>query len=371
MKGKILFLVNLDYTIYNFRKELVESLLEIGYDIYLSCPYGPLIDKFADIGCICIDIRLDRHGTNPIKDLILLNKYRRIIKIIKPDIVLSYTVKPNVYGGMVCRFMKVPHIATITGMGSAMVGAGAISVLLSYLYRIALRKSNCVYFQKQQDLKYFKKKNIIKKRYKMTPGSGVNLQHFRLLDYPMGQQVIFLFVSRIRKDKGIDEFLDAVQLIKHKHHFVEFHVLGFCEDNYEEKLSIFERKGLIKYHNWVDDVISFYRVSHCIIHPTFYPEGISNVLLESAACGRPAIATNTSGCKEIVDDGISGYLCEPKNSNDLVKKIELFIKLDYTAKRNMGIAARRKVEKLYDRKFVISSYIEEINKVLQKPYVPI
>lgn len=361
MRKKVLILVNLDYTIYNFRRELVESLLQIGYDVYVISPCGPLIKKLIYLGCKHIKVALDRHGTNPIKDLKLLYNYISTIKKINPDIVLTYTIKPNIYGGIACRLARVPYIACITGLGGAMVNSMFKTFFLLNLYRIALKKSSCVFFQNKDDMSFFKQKKIVKANYRLIPGSGVNLEQYRLLKYPDDGTVQFLFISRIRKDKGIDEYLDAAYHIKQKYPATQFHVLGFCEDNYEEKLSMFEKMGIIKYHHWVGDIIRFYEIAHCIIHPTYYPEGMSNVLLESAACGRPSIATDRTGCREVIDDGINGYLVKPKDLEDLINKIELFLTLKKENRKKMGLAGRIKVERNFNRDTVIASYVEQIS----------
>lgn len=359
---KILILANNDIGLYKFRKELIEKLL-LEYEVYISLPYGEFVKELIVMGCKFIDTTIDRRGTNPITDLRLMISYRSIIKEIKPDIVLTYTIKPNIYGGLICRLMSIPCLANITGLGTAVENGGFLQKLTLFLYKISLKKAFCVFFQNNENAEYFLNKKIIRGNYKLIPGSGVNLNFYNVFEYPSEETIVFLFVSRVMKQKGIDQFLDAACYFKSKYSNVEFHIVGFCEEDYEDKLDKMQREGIINYHGMQNDVRVFYKISHCIIHPSYYPEGMSNVLLESAACGRPIITTYRSGCREIVDDGINGYLIEPKNSYDLIEKMEKFILLPFDEKRKMGLAGRKKVENQFDRRIVVENYIKEIRKI--------
>ena len=359
---RILILANNDVGLYKFRKELIEELLK-NYKVYISLPYGEFVPELIKLGCDFFDTKINRRGINPIADFKLMLEYRNILKKIKPDVVLTYTIKPNVYGGMMCRFMNVPYIANITGLGTAVENDGALQKLTLFLYKMGLKKASCVFFQNKENADFFNMKGIIKGKQKLIPGSGVNLEHYQVLSYPNDEVINFMFISRVMKQKGIDQYLDAARFIKSKYPNTEFHILGFCEDAYEDKINEMQNEGIIQYHGMQNDVREFHKISHCTIHPTYYPEGMSNVLLESAACGRPIITTNRSGCKEIVDDGINGFIVEEQNSKDLIDKIEKFLNLSYEEKRQMGLAGRKKVEKEFDRKIVIDAYMKEIKKL--------
>nr|WP_321293147.1 glycosyltransferase family 4 protein [uncultured Trichococcus sp.] len=361
---KVLILVNHDVVIYNFRKELVERLLEDGYEVIISSPYGERIDDLVQMGCQYIEATISRHGTNILEELKLLAHYRKIIKDVKPDVVLSYTIKPNIYGGMACRSLNVPYIANITGLGTAVENAGMMQKISIGLYKVAFKKINCVFFQNTENMQFFIDNNIAIGKHRLVPGSGVNLEQFQPLSYPNDNTIEFVFISRIMKEKGIDQYLEAAQVIRGKYPNTRFHICGFCEQKYEGKLNELQSKGTIIYHGMVRDIRQIMRKTHCTIHPTYYPEGISNVLLESSACARPLITTNRSGCREVVDTGINGYIIEQKNSQDLIEKIEDFINLDNTNRKQMGLAGRRKVEVEFDRQIVVSAYLEEITKVM-------
>lgn len=359
--SKILILANNDVGLYKFRKELIEELVKTN-EVYISLPNGRLVPKLIELGCKFIDTPVNRRGTNPLTDLLLLMNYRRTIKNMKPDLVLTYTIKPNVYGGLASRMSGIPYLVNITGLGTAVESSGLLQKVTIFLYKMSLKKAKCVFFQNKENKVFLNKKIAINKQ-RLIPGSGVNLEHYSLLEYPRGDKMQFLFISRVMKEKGIDQYLEAAKYIKEKYPNTEFHILGFCEDAYEKKLNKMQDQGIIQYHGMQSDVREFHKISHCTIHPTYYPEGMSNVLLESAACGRPIITTNRAGCREIVDNGINGYLVEQQNSQDLIDKIEKFIKLDYEEKKEMGLNGRRKVVKEFDRGIVIKSYLKEIERV--------
>lgn len=362
---RILIIVNHDVVIYNFRRELVERLLNEQYEVFISSPYGERIDDLIAMGCKYIEASIARHGTNIIEELKLLFYYRKIIKALRPNLVLSFTIKPNVYGGMACELLNVPYIANITGLGSAVENKGIMQKISIILYKIAFKKISCIFFQNTENRQFFIDKKIAIGKHKLIPGSGVNLEQFHVLEYPSDSTIEFAFISRIMKEKGIDQYLEAALYIKNKYSNTRFHICGFCEEEYEAKLKQLHDKGIIQYHGMQRDIRKILRRVHCTIHPTYYPEGMSNVLLESAACGRPVITTDRSGCREIVDSGANGYIVQKQNNQDLIEKIETFLQLDHDERRQMGLTGRRKMEKEFDRNFVVDAYIKEIEKLVK------
>jgi len=360
----ILILVNHDVVIYNFRRELVERLINDGYKVIISSPYGERIDDLIEMGCTFIEVTLERHGTNIFNELKLINYYKKIIKKVKPTVVLSYTIKPNIYGGLAAELLNVPYIANITGLGTAVENEGLMQKITIFLYKISFMKIQKVFFQNTENMQFFIDKKIAIAKHRLVPGSGVNIEQFNTLDYPSGDTVEFVFISRIMKEKGIDHYIDAAKFIKKKYPKTVFHICGFCEEDYEEKLKSLEEQGIINYHGMIRDVREILIRTHCTIHPTYYPEGMSNVLLESAACGRPIITTDRSGCREIVDDGINGFIVKLQNTNDLIEKIEMFLTLDNEQRLQMGLAGRKKVENEFNRQIVVDAYFEEIEKIV-------
>lgn len=356
---KILILANNDIGLYKFRKELIEVLLKDNI-VYISLPYGDLIEPLIKMGCHFIDTPIDRRGINPIKDIKLYMRYKEIIKEINPNFILSYTIKPNIYGAMAAKKTNIPVIANITGLGSAVENGGLLQKITVLMYKYAFSKVKTVFFQNEENMKFFENKKIAMGKHKLLPGSGVNLQHFYPLEYPNNQTIEFVFISRIMKEKGIDQYLATAKYIRKKYPFTRFHICGFCEEEYEDILKDYQNKDIIIYHGLIEDVRDILKITHCTIHPTYYPEGMSNVLLESCACARPIITTDRSGCKEIVDDGINGYTIKQKDSRSLIEGVEKFLNLDYENKMKMGVNARIKVEREYDREIVVKKYLEEI-----------
>lgn len=363
---KILVLANFGMGLYNFRKELLEELISQNHDVYISLPNDEYVPMLKKIGCKFIDTPINRRGTNPLTDLKLLFNYVKLLNNIKPDIVLTYTIKPNIYGGLACRLSNISYISNITGLGTAVVNGGLLQRITLFLYKLSLKKAKCVFFQNKENEELFIKRKIVSGNHQLIPGSGVNLEQYSLMEYPKDIVINFLFISRVMKEKGIDQYLDAATHIKEKYHNTTFHIVGFCEEEYEEKLKDMQGKGIIKFHGKQSDVREFHKISHCTIHPTYYPEGMSNVLLESAACGRPIITTDRSGCREIVEDRMNGYIVKQENSQDLIVKIEEFLCLTYEEKRVMGKLGRNKVEKEFDRQYVVGAYIEEINHIMER-----
>lgn len=361
---KILILTNNFVGLNSFRKEVVKALIDKGNEIVISAPFDEKKAYFEEIGCHLIDTQFNRKGTNPIKDLGLMLRYRQLLKQVKPDVVLSYTIKPNLYGGMACQLCGVPQIANITGLGSAVETPGWLQKLTILLYKIGLRKTHTVFFQNNANREFCLKNGMVEGHNVLLPGSGVNLQYHSMQNYPAEKDPIkFVFISRLLKEKGIEEYFAAAEVIKNKYPTTEFHIVGWCEDAYSEKLKELQDKGVIEYHGPVGDVRPMIGMANCTVHPSFYPEGMSNVLLESCAAGRPIITTDRPGCGEVVDDEINGFVVKQQDANDLVEKMERFINLPYEQKKQMGLNARKKVEREFDRQIVIDAYINEIDRI--------
>ncbi|NQU80854.1 MAG: glycosyltransferase family 4 protein [Bacteroidetes bacterium] len=350
--------------LYKFRKELIEELLERKDIVFVSIPKDEYIPKLKNLGCKIIKTHVDRRGVNLFNDLRLFVSYINNIRNINPDIILTYTIKPNIYGGIASRITRKKYISNITGLGTAIENKGLLQIIALWLYKISLRSSSCIFFQNEPNKKLFLDSSIIKGKTRVIPGSGVNLTLHRYETYPKSEEIIkLLFIGRIMKAKGIDELLFAAKIIKEKYSNVHFDLLGSCEEKYHKRLNEFERAGIIHYYSHQDDVHNFISNSHATILPSYH-EGTSNVLLESASTGRPVLASKVTGCIETFDEGISGIGFEAKNAESLLDKIIQFIELPYEKKKAMGIAGREKMEKEYNRRIIIDAYIDEINSTL-------
>ncbi len=360
---KILVLANSVGGLYNFRREVMLALRDSGHEVYISVPDGSRMQDLFGMGFKMIKTDVDSRGIDPVKDIRLFAIYSSMMRKIKPGAVLTYTVKPNIYGGIAASLCGIPYIANITGLGSAVENPGVMQKLLICMYKLAFRKIRCVFFQNEENKRFFEKYNIATGCHRLIPGSGVNIDHFKLIEYPDNKTTEFVFISRIMREKGIDQYLAAAQYIRDKYPNTRFHVCGNCEEQYMDKLKELHDKEVIIYHGSIPDVREIHKQVHCTIHPTYYPEGMSNVLLESCASGRPIITTDRSGCREIVDDGVNGYIVNEKDSDDLIGKIEQFLALSYEEKKQMGLAGRAKVEKKFDRQIVVDAYLDEIEKI--------
>lgn len=364
MKRVVILANDTTYT-YNLRLAVIKELLKKKYDVYIIAEILRFEEELKEIGCKLINIDIGRHGTNPISDLKLLNKYKKILKQIRPDIVLSYNIKPNVYGGIACKCIKTKFMPNITGLGTALEYPGLMQKTTIVLNKIGLKKADVVFFQNSENLSFFEKHKILSRKTKMVllPGSGVDLEKHKLMKYSDGNIVKFLYIARIMKDKGIDIYLETAKKIKNMFPNTEFHICGYCDDEkYKEILEEYEKKNIVIYHGEQKNMIPFFEMAHCIVHPSYYPEGMSNVLLEAAAHGRPIICTDRSGCRETVDDGRSGFIVPVKNTNEVICAVEKIINMNSNDRIQMGLNGRKKVEKEFDRNIVVEKYLNEMRK---------
>lgn len=361
---KILILCNSCMGLYKFRKELLEKLLEEKFKVCISTPYDNLeiIQELEKMNCKILKININRRGINPLKDLNLLFQYFLFLKNIKPNVVLTYTIKPNLYGGMVSRLLKTPYIINITGMGTLFQNENILAKVIKIIYKFTLIKSKCVFFQNQYNLEYFKKNKLINKNYKLINGSGVNLERFnyeiKRLDFP---RKVF-FIGRIMQEKGIEEFLEVTKRIKEKYKDkVEFNILGQYEENkYKKVIDNLQGEGIIKYLGISNDVRNELKEVHCLVNPSWH-EGMSNVLLEAGAMKRFLIASDIPGCKEIVINNKTGFTFEKQNINDLENKIEQFINLSEEEYEKYINNSYEHIKNNFDRKIVINEYLKVIN----------
>jgi len=361
---KILVLTNNCGGLYSFRKEVMTAFKDRGDEVIISAPLDDKAPDVEKLGFKLIKTQFNRQGKKPFADFMLILRYRKLIKQVKPDVVLTYTIKPNLYGGMACQLCHVPQIANVTGLGVAVEYPGMMQKLTILLYKIGMRRTRLTFFQNTDNMSFCQEHSMVKGHVRLIPGSGVNLQHHAKVDYPAAIEPIrFLFMGRIRREKGIEEYLAAAERITKKYKNVEFHVVGGCEGDYEGRLFDMQSKGIIIYHGSQKDVRPFIALTACTLHPSFYPEGMSNVLLETCSMGRPIMTTMRAGCREIVEDGVNGYVVKQQDAEDLIEKIEKFIALPHAKRKAMGDAARKKAEREFDRNIVVKAYLEETDKL--------
>lgn len=362
MKRKIIVIANNDIGLHNFRKEVLEYFLSHEYEVDIILPHGEKVEPLIQMGCIFHDVPIDRRGTSPVKDFRLFLAYKRLLSNLKPDVVLTYTIKPNIYGGFAAQLLHIPYIANVTGLGTAIENPGILQKITMGMYRVGLKRAKCVFFQNAQNKRFFETQKVVRGKSVLLPGSGVNLDKHIYEKYPADVSTLkFLFVGRLMRDKGIGELIDAAQILSMKYKNLIFKAVGFVEKEYEQTLKEKEADKYLELCGQQDDVHSYMKEAHAIILPSYH-EGMANVLLEAAACGRPVLASKVPGCVETFDEGISGYGFEPGNAEDLVRAIEKFIALSPGEMEQMGLAGRRKMEREFDRKIVINAYAKEIKE---------
>lgn len=359
-KKTVLVLGNNAGGLWNFRREILQNLLETN-NVAFCVPSGEFVDDIIKMGCDYIPCELlERRGTNPIKDIRLLSFYIHLITRINPDIVLTYTIKPNVYGGISCQITNTPYISNITGLGTTIENGGFLSWISLILYRIGLKKSKCVFFQNKENKAFFIRKKVTRGKTQLIPGSGVNINLHSLEPYPSDVQGIhFLFAGRIMKDKGIEELLSAIEGIHAEHRNVLLDIVGFCDEDYSQALKDAEERGVIVFHGFQSSMHDFYKNSHCVVLPSYH-EGMANVMLEGSSTGRPVITTRVPGCQETFDEGITGFGCDAKSAESLKNAMLKFLSISQTEREKMGKAARLKMIQEFDRNIVVKAYKEEI-----------
>ncbi len=366
MRERVLIISNVTAGLASFRAELIEQLSK-EYEVFVLASDNGRREILESAGAKVIPVSMELHGTNPIKEIRLVSFYKRKIKEIHPQVVLTYTIKPNIYAGIAAGQLGIPVLANVTGLGPAVEHEGVLQKIAIPLYRHGLKKAKKVFFQNQSNRDFMLKHHMVDNdQYTLIPGSGVNLKKYTPQPFPNADTIDFVFISRVVKEKGIDQYIEAAKTIRQKYPDTRFHICGGCDETYRGIIQQLNDEGTIIYHGRIDDIAGMHRQCVCTIHPSYYPEGMSNVLLEACACGRPVITTDRPGCREAVDNGINGYIVKQRDSKDLIAKIELFLSLTKEQRQSMGIEARKKVEREFDRQIVVDKYIEEIRKAVNQ-----
>lgn len=361
---KISLIANDTTFIYNLRREIIEKLVAEGHQVTVLCQSRSHKEDLEQLGCQLYDIPIGRRGTNPFADLKLLWQFLGILRKIKPDVVFTNNIKPNVYAGIACHILHIKYIPNITGLGTAVENPGKLQPLSIFLYKCGVAGADSIFFQNEANVRFFEQHNMMPKKAKvyLLPGSGVNLQTHPVLPYTQDDVVHFLFVARLLKEKGIGLYLSAAKQIAAKHPNVVFHICGGCDDpEYLKLVNEASQAGYIQYHGEQKDMLPYFQMTHCVVHPSYYPEGMSNVLLEAAASARPIIATDRSGCRETVDAGKSGWLIPIKDEEALVQALEDFLSLSWEERERLGRMGRQKMEREFDRQIIVQQYLDVLS----------
>lgn len=356
---RILILANFDVGLYQFRKELIQELLKSN-EVYISLPYGKLVEPLEQMGCHFMDTPLERRGMNPMKDGKLFFTYLKLFKSVKPELVITYTIKPNVYGGFAARIARIPYAVNITGLGTAFQKNGMLKKLVTAMYKLGCKNAKVAFFENSENRQIFLNAKIVKEGQAcLLSGAGVNLEHYTVMDYPGGDVTKFLFIGRVMKEKGVDELFAAMKMLADDGVPCTLDVVGGYEEDYRQTIETAEAEGWVKYWGYQEDVRPFIAASHCFVLPSWH-EGMANTNLECAASGRPVITSNIHGCLEAVEDGVTGFLCEKKSADDLYLVMKKFAALSCDERKAMGLAGRSRMEGMFDKKRVVADTISHL-----------
>ena len=354
---RILIATNHSYMFYRFRRELAEALLRDN-EVFLSTPFVGHEDDLRAMGLNCIETEIDRRSINPFKDMKLLASYRKMLGELRPDMVITYSIKPNIYMGKACMEKHIPYFANVQGLGTAFERP-MLSQLVSAMYRSALRRAEKVFFENNENARFFTDKKIISERQAaVLPGAGINLDEYPFVPARDDGVCSFLFVGRIMKEKGVDEFFAAAKAIKAElGDKAAFDVVGFYEDSYKDVVDGLTAGGVISFHGFQSEMHPFYAAADCVVLPSYH-EGMSNVLLEGAASGRALITSDIPGCREIVENGVSGYLCPARNTEELERAMRAFAAKSFGQQAEMGRCGRKLVERKFDKRTVVAQTLQ-------------
>jgi glycosyltransferase involved in cell wall biosynthesis len=370
---KVAITLNTSWNILNFRMSLIKELLHKGFEVVAIAPRDAYTDKLIEAGCSFENVTMDSRGANPMKDLALTYELYQIYKRTKPDVILHYTIKPNIYGTLAAARLKIPVINNVSGLGTIFLNDNWISKIALTLYRKSFTYPKKVFFQNQEDLQLFLDKDLITSNVcEVIPGSGLDIDYFHPKEEEVNQNeeppFNFLMVSRLIIDKGIREYVEAARLLQERGMNATFNLLGSMDELHSrgianEELQEWIEEGYINYLGVTDDVRSFIYKADCVVLPS-YREGTPRTLLEAAACGKPIVTTNVPGCNNVVDDQVNGLLCKVRDAKDLSIKMKEMFYLSDEARDNMGRNGRSVIERRFDEKVVIERYLHTIDENL-------
>lgn len=362
----------------NFRAGLIRALVATGYEVVAIAPDDKYADSLKALGCRFVPLHMENGGTNPVQDALLIWRFVRIFAQEWPDLYLGYTVKPNVYGSLAAHALHIPVINNVAGLGTVFIKGGWLNHLVRGLYRIALSRSTRVFFQNEDDRQLFVSGGLVSESVAdRLPGSGVDLTKFQPSPLPGQHPVRFLLIARMMWDKGVGEYVEAARLLKQRGIDAECCLLGFLDVQNpaaisRKQMDDWVAEGVVRYLGVSDNVREEIAQADCVVLPSFYREGTPRTLLEAAAMARPIVTTDSVGCRDVVDDGVNGYLCKPKDASDLADKMERIVSMSSAEREAMGLRGREKVEREFDEQIVIDKYLSAIQEMLAKkiPEVP-
>lgn len=371
MAFHIAFSGNNAWGMYNFRGKLLRHLVERGFRVSVLAPHHEVYSrKLRDLGCEVHDMPMNPKGVNPVSDAFLLYRYYVMLKRLRPDLSISYTIKPNIYGSLAARWLGIPYLPITTGLGYVFIQRTIVTIIVKFLYRIAFKKARHVWFLNKDDIEIFRNECIVEnEKIQQLPGEGIDLCRFTPeKNKPANSPFVFLLVGRMLMDKGVREYVAAVRILRSKYPDVRFRLLGAVwEDNpaaiHREQLEQWEEEGIVEYNEEVPDVKPFLEAADCVVLPS-YREGIPFTLMEGAAMGLPLVATDVPGCRDVVIDGYNGFICPDKDPEALALAMEKILLLSPEERMALGANGRKFMEDNYDLKRVIEQYDRTVDAIL-------
>ncbi|MEV3829246.1 glycosyltransferase family 4 protein [Aeromonas allosaccharophila] len=365
---KLTLVANTAWSMFNFRRGLLSRLIGDGYQLIIIAPHDDYSDKLRAMGCAVVDLPIEAKGTNPLQDLKLIHTLYRLYQQITPDFIIHYTIKPNIYGSLAAKIAGIPSLAITTGLGYTFVNDNFIAKIARQLYKMAFRYPKEVWFLNEDDRQAFLAYSLVSEnKAKLLHGEGVNVSHFSPISSSSGNNpTTFLLIARMLWDKGIGEYIEAARVIKSKYPRTHFQLLGACDVPNpslisREQIGIWESEGIVEYLGTTDDVRTVIANVDCVVLPS-YREGIPRTMLEAAAMAKPLIVSDAPGCKDVVINGKTGFLCKVKNRDSLAAAMELIINQSTQERVDMGVAGRNLVLQKFDERVVIKKYIDMLSR---------
>jgi glycosyltransferase involved in cell wall biosynthesis len=363
---KIAIVLNTSWNVYNFRMNFIRTLQAEGHEIHTIAPHDDYTNHLTQAGCSHHNVRMDSRGANPIKDFALTVELFTIYRKIKPDVILHFTIKPNVYGTLAAALLRIPVINNVCGLGTVFLKKNLVSAIAMLLYKLSFRFARKIYFQNPDDLHLFVSRKLVKKEIvDILPGSGIDLKRFQPMEFSRNRDFTFLLISRLITDKGIIEYIDAVKKLKAEGITARFQILGSLDPEHKRGIQPEVVEGWVKsryveYLGHTDDVRKFIENADCIVLPS-YREGTPRTLLEAASSARPIVATNVPGCNHVVQHNYNGLLCKLKDSKDLADKMRQMTELKEETLKQFGLNGRLKMEEEYSESLVINKYLSALS----------
>jgi glycosyltransferase involved in cell wall biosynthesis len=358
----ILITVNAAWNVLNFRRPIVAAMIADGHRVTVLAPHDDSVAALEGLGCKVLPLEMSVKGLNPLQDIKLIGRMRKVFRAEKPDAIFSYTIKNNIFGALAARPLGIPFIPNVTGLGTAFLSGGFLLHIAEGLYRRAFRNLDVIFFQNEDDRDLFLERRLVtQQQARLLPGSGIDLTHFAATDYPPESDAsVFLMIARLLRDKGVLEYVAAARKVKSEHPHARFQLLGAVDAANRTAIDAatvksWQEEGVIEYLGTADDVRPHIAAAHCVVLPS-YREGAPRTLIEAVAMARPLIATDVPGCRSVVEDGVTGYLCKVRDGDDLARSMDTFLALTRDERAQMGLAGRAKMAAHFDQAIVVEAY---------------